>query len=75
MLCPSFEYQLLNTESYAKSFCVCDSPSINWILNGKLPEVVSVTPTTSTQVIRASAKNRYLDEVIVAATSSTTTTS
>lgn len=68
---PCFEYQLLNTETYAKSFCSCGlSPVFNWFLNGKLPETITVKPSTSVQVITATAKNRFLDKVIVEATTS-----
>lgn len=73
MLCPSFEYGLLNSETYAKSLCTCSSPVMSWFLNGKLPETITVTPGKTAQVVRATAKNRYLEEVIVAATSSAST--
>ena len=71
-MCPCFEYQLLNTETYAKSFCSNCLPSVgNWLLNGKLPETITVKPSTSVQVVTATAKNRYLDKVVVLATSTT----
>ena len=46
---------------------------MSWFLNGKLPETITVTPGKTAQVVRATAKNRYLEEVIVAATSSAST--
>jgi hypothetical protein len=44
------------------------SPLGNWLTFGKLPENPVVTPTTSVQVIKPSAVNRYLESVTVEAT-------
>lgn len=41
------------------------SPLARWFAFGKLPENPVVTPTTSTQVIRPSAENRFLETVTV----------
>ena len=71
MTYPSFEYQLLNSETYAKSFCSCCSTITKWFLNGKLPERIVVTPSATTQVVTATGKNRYLEEVVVKATTTT----
>jgi hypothetical protein len=46
-------------------FCCNVNPLVNWLAFGKLPENPVVTPTSSTQVIRPSAENRFLETVTV----------
>jgi hypothetical protein len=47
------------------------NPVFPWIFFGKIPENPVVTPSTSVQVIRPSAVNRYLQSVTVNATTTT----
>ena len=44
------------------------TPLQQWLLFGKIAENPVVTPTTTVQVIRPSAVNRYLETVTVEAT-------
>jgi hypothetical protein len=46
-------------------FCGNVTPLVNWLAFGKLPENPVVTPSTSTQVVRPSAENRFLETVTV----------
>lgn len=46
-------------------FCGNVSPLVRWLAFGKLPENPVVTPSSSTQVIRPSAENRFLETVTV----------
>jgi hypothetical protein len=47
------------------NFCGNVNPLVNWLAFGKLPENPVVTPSSSTQVIRPSAENRFLESVTV----------
>jgi hypothetical protein len=45
---------------------LCNVPAlVKWFAFGKLPENPVVTPNTTTQVIRPSANNRFLETVTV----------
>jgi hypothetical protein len=46
-------------------FCGNTSPLVRWLAFGKVPENPVVTPNSSTQVIRPSAENRFLETVTV----------
>jgi hypothetical protein len=50
------------------------NPLSRWFAFGKIPENPVVTPSSSVQVIRPSAQNRYLESVTVEAVTSPTTT-
>ena len=45
--------------------CITRSPIFAWLMYGKLPETTTVVPSRVDQSITPSAKNRYLEEVIV----------
>jgi hypothetical protein len=45
-------------------FCTL-TPVVRWLTFGQLPENPVVTPNTTTQVITASAENKYLQSVTV----------
>jgi hypothetical protein len=45
--------------------CNCVNPVISYITFNQIPESPTVTPTTSTQVVLPSAKNKYLAQVTV----------
>jgi hypothetical protein len=49
------------------------SPLATWFAFGKIAENPVVTPTTSVQVIKPSAVNRYLQSVTVEAVTTTPT--
>ena len=57
---------------YEQTVSICDrsgyisrSPIFAWMMYGKLPETTTVVPSRVDQSIIPSAKNRYLEEVIV----------
>jgi hypothetical protein len=54
-------------------FCGNVNPIVRWLAFGKLPENPVVTPNTTTQVIRPSAENRFLETVTVEPIPTTTT--
>lgn len=62
------QYPFITPYSYVSMYTRNLSPLGNWLVFGKLPENPVVTPTTSVQVIRPSAVNRYLESVTVEAT-------
>jgi hypothetical protein len=43
------------------------NPVASWLAFGKLPESPVVTPTSSVQVVRPSAENKFLESVTVEA--------
>jgi hypothetical protein len=45
-------------------FCTL-TPVARWLTFGQLPENPVVTPNTTTQVVRPSAENKYLESVTV----------
>jgi hypothetical protein len=47
------------------NFCCNVPPLMSWFAFGKLPENPVVTPTSATQVVTASAVNRYLQSVTI----------
>lgn len=66
---------------YEQTVSVCDrdgsisrSPIFTWLMYGKLPETTTVVPSRVDQSITPSAKNRYLEEVIVKGISAVTQT-
>lgn len=67
MLFPCFEYQLLTSGSFAESFCNSEAmtPLMRWLLEGKLGETFVVVPSKQQIVITPSAKNRYIEKVVV----------
>ena len=69
-------YRCVNGFSFAASFCQpivsCISPAMAWIAFGKLPENPIITPNTTTQVIRPTSVNRYLQTVTVRPVANTT---
>jgi hypothetical protein len=67
MIYPCFEYQLIDSGSVAESFCNSEAmtPLMRWLLEGKLGETFVVVPSQQQIVIRPTAKNRYIEKVIV----------
>jgi hypothetical protein len=57
---PSLTYGVFLSNNYANL-----PPLVRWFAFGKLPENPVITPTTSTQVVRPSAENRFLETVTV----------
>ena len=55
-------------------FCGNTNSVVRWLAFGKLPENPVITPTSSTQVVRASAENKFLETVTVESIPTTTTT-
>ena len=56
------------------TICGCQNPVFNWLLCGRLPETRYVTPSASTQTIVPSARNRYLESVVVSPVETTSLT-
>lgn len=48
------------------------SPLMQWLLNGKIAENPTITPSTEVQVVRPSSKNRFIESVTVEAIPTTT---
>lgn len=66
----TLQFPFITPYIYATSFfgIGCRTPLQQWLLFGKIAENPVVTPTTTVQVIRPSAVNRYLETVTVEAT-------
>ena len=55
--------------------CLCNvNPITKWLAFGKLPENPIITPNSSTQVVTASAENKFLQSVTVNPVPTTSTT-
>ena len=62
------QYPFYTSESLTHTHCsdgIAYSPVFNWLFFGKLPETRVVTSKYYSQFVTASAKNRYLAEVVV----------
>lgn len=60
------DYSNINSESYAKSFCSNISGIENYLLNYKLPQAVTFTPSYASQTKYVQGKNRYIQSAQVA---------
>ena len=62
------QYPFVTPYTYTTQFLTgCTSPLQQWLIYGKIPENPIVTPSSSVQVITASAANKYLKSVTVKA--------
>lgn len=62
------QYSFITPYNYCKMFWCYDTPLVNWLANGKIAENPIVKPTTTTQVVKPSGANRYLESVTIEAT-------
>lgn len=72
MLIPFYNYSNVSpfvlTRLTTNWLCPCVPSVVSYLTFGKVGENVVVTPSTSTQVVRASAPNKVLNTVTVKAT-------
>lgn len=69
---PYFNSAAMVEHLVTKGMYGCGNPVFSYLAFGKIPENPVVTPSTSVQVVRPSAVNRYLQSVTVNATPTTT---
>lgn len=69
---PSITYGLILKGKFCNCACGTQNYLINWLAFGKLPENPVITPNTTTQVVRPSSVNRFLQTVTVEAIPTTT---
>jgi hypothetical protein len=62
---PYFTNDALVREIIGYGVSSCDNPVFNWLINGRLPETRIVTPSDTTQIVTPSAKNKYLESVVI----------
>jgi hypothetical protein len=67
------QYRFFTPYDYMAMYVTSASPLATWFAFGKIAENPVVTPTTSVQVIKPSAVNRYLQSVTVEAVTTTPT--
>lgn len=65
LMYPCFNIEALVREIVCPSIASCGNPVFNWMLCGRLPETQTITPSDTTQVIIPTAKNKYLESVVV----------
>ena len=60
------QYPFVTPYTHTTQFLTgCTSPLQRWLIYGRIPENPIVTPSSSVQVITASAANKYLKSVTV----------
>lgn len=61
------QYPFITPYEFTTMFFNYSTPLEQWLLHGKIAENPIITPSTSAQVVRPSAVNRYLESVTVEA--------
>jgi hypothetical protein len=74
LIYPYFNAETLVSSVIGQHICDCGNPVFEWLLRGRLPETITVTPSTITQTITPSAKNKYLQSVVVTPVETTSLT-
>lgn len=62
---PFFNNEALVLEILGGQIARCENPVFSWLISGRLPETRTVTPSGETQTITATARNKYLETVVV----------
>ena len=74
LMYPCFNSETLVGAIIGQSLTSCGNPVFEWLLRGRLPETPVVTPSSSTQTVIPSAKNKYLQSVVVTPVETTSLT-
>ena len=65
LMYPCFNSETLVGRILEPSLISCGNPVFKWLLCGRLPESPVVTPSSTTQTVVPTAKNKYLESVTV----------
>lgn len=65
LIYPGFNSEALVLSMIGEPIQGIGNPVFEWLLRGRLPENPVVTPNGDTQVVVASAKNKYIESVTV----------